>query len=140
MTGAGVGDLFAERKTFRAHSLRPIFPVAILDAQSYRAANRLAETNARQKFHAVALNLHAPAAPVSALPTLELRVDEFARNFDARRQSLQNANQPRSVTFAAADKSHAHNFKPLTPNSQHVSAVHEKILSRYPRGALAEQK
>ena len=56
-------------------ALRPVGPVAVAHQQRDGRAQRFAVADAGEHLGAVALDAHAPAAPVAALPAAELAVD-----------------------------------------------------------------
>ena len=76
MTGPGQMDLLDRRVDRpRIHPLLPIREVPVRDAQRDRAADRRAVPDPRRRLRGVALDLHAPAAPVSELAARHLTVD-----------------------------------------------------------------
>src|SRR5208282_5062775 len=78
---------FRRVRSFHRQNLLPIGPVAILDANSYRRANRLPVPHAREHLRAVFLDLLPPAAPVSQLPPVQLVIDEVQVHTQSRRQA-----------------------------------------------------
>src|ERR1043165_7637308 len=79
------------------HHLSPVRPVLILDEQRDGRAEREAVADAAQDFGAVALDLHAPAAPVAPLPALKLAVDLLRVNGETRRQTLDDGDERATV-------------------------------------------
>src|ERR1043165_6965077 len=79
------------------HHLSPVRPVLILDEQRDGRAECEAGADAAQGFGAVALDLHAPAAPVAPLPALKLAVDLLRVNGETRRQTLDDGDERATV-------------------------------------------
>ena len=66
------------------HHVLPVLVVAVADHEAHRASERRAVPHAGEDLHRVALDLHAAAAPVTALPPPQVRVDRGAVHGDAR--------------------------------------------------------
>ena len=84
-----------------AHALLPVGPVAVLDAQRDRRAERVAMADAGKHLDGVALDLHAAAAPIAALAPPQLLVNGVARRRAAPAgMPSMNRSQAGAVRFA----------------------------------------
>src|SRR5439155_23432689 len=81
----------------------PVLPVAVGDGERDRAAERRAPADAREDADLVALDLHAPAAPVAALAPRQVRVDLALGERQAGRDAVDDGDQGLTVGFALGE-------------------------------------
>src|SRR5262249_15345892 len=84
----GATLLALRRLRIGSHRVAPVLVIAVADEQADGAAQRLAVADAGEDLDGVALDLHAPAAAVSALPPLEVGVDGGAVDGQTSGQAL----------------------------------------------------
>ena len=92
----------------RVHPLLPVGEVAVGDLQRDRPAERAPVAHAAGDLGAVALDLHAPAAPVAELAARHVAVDRLAVELEARGQALDDARQAGAVRLAGGDELQRH--------------------------------
>jgi len=73
--------------------------VAILDLHEDRRADRATKANTRKESHAIVLDALSTAAPVAALPALQLRVDELRVDRKSGGHALDERADGRTVRF-----------------------------------------
>ena len=100
VSGARRRHLLAVRLAERRHALLPVLPIAVLDRERNRSAERLTEAHARENSHRICFDFHASAAPVALLATRQITVDVFQFQRKPRRNTLQDGCQRRAVRFA----------------------------------------
>src|ERR1043165_8223050 len=79
------------------HDVGPIGPVFVFDHQREWGAEREAVSDARQYLRVVALDLHAPAAPVTKLAAAQLVIDQMLIDGQSCGQPLNNRDERSSV-------------------------------------------
>ena len=92
----------------RVHPLFPVGVVAVGDLERDRAAQRPAVPDARGDLGAVALDLHAPAAPVAELAAGHVPVQVLLGELQPGGKALYEACQAGAVRLAGGDKSELH--------------------------------
>ena len=104
VSGTRRRHLLAVRLAKRRHAFLPVLPIAVLDRERNRRADRLAEAHARENSHRIRFDLHASAAPVALLATRQVTVDVFQSQRKPRWNTLQDGCQRRAVRFARRQK------------------------------------
>ena len=107
MTGADARDpLRCESPRLHLHRSLPVLPVAVLDDERDRRAERLAAADAADDPGRVVLDLLAFTPPVSTLTAAEVGVDVAGGvERHAGRQALDDHRELRAVRFAGREKS-----------------------------------
>ena len=98
----------------RAHRVRPVLVIAVLDEERDRAAQRAAVADAAERPHVVLLELLARAAAVARLAAGEVAADQLVVELDARRHAADDDRQAGPVRFAGGDVGELHRVaKPI---------------------------
>src|SRR6185312_7980650 len=84
----------------RAHRVRPVRVIAVLDEERYGAAQRAAVADAAERPHVVLLELLARAAAVARLAARQVAADQLVVELDARRHAADDDRQAWPVRFA----------------------------------------
>ena len=87
-----------------AHAILPVGPVAVLDAQRDRRAERVPMPDARKYLDGVALDLHPSAASVAALPPPQLLVNRRLREGHTCRNALDDSGETWPVRLTRREK------------------------------------
>ena len=82
----------------------PALPVEVGDVKASGRAERPPEAQARAPRHAVALDLHAPAAAVAVLATGQVAVDLAGGDAQPGRQAVEDAAHARAVGLARGEQ------------------------------------
>ncbi len=104
-----LGDLGLDRPG--AHPLLPVGVVAVGDLQRDRTAERAPVADAGRDLGRVALDLHAPAAPVAELAARHVGVEILGAQRETRGQALDDAGQTGAVRLAGGYQAEGH-FRP----------------------------
>src|SRR5581483_3081219 len=96
----------------RRHLLLPVPPVAVLDPERDRRAERLAPTDAGANLGFVLLDLHATAAAVAAHAALQIAIDRVDGDRDAGGEALDDSGQPGSVRLPGGEVTERHVTRP----------------------------
>src|SRR5262245_20125409 len=103
-----VGPFAAGRAFWRlgldVHRLLPVHPVAIPDEERDRRASGHAMTNAAKDLRAVALDLHASATSVAALPPTQLRVERIDVEGQTGRHAVEGDDERLPMRLAGGEK------------------------------------
>src|SRR6266850_6283400 len=102
-TGFGHGDLIIAIFRQGGHFLCPVFPIAILDAQSYWRADGFAPADSRTNLRLVLLDKHAPAAAVALLAAPKIVVDFVDGDGKPRRHPVDDHGQTGTVGFSRCE-------------------------------------
>src|SRR2546426_1371454 len=86
------------------HRGLPVLPVAVGDVERDRAAERRAPPDAGENADLIALDLHAPAAPVAALAAREVLVDLALGERQTGRDAVDDRDQGLAVGFARGEE------------------------------------
>src|SRR5579864_1900312 len=71
----------------------PIFPIFVFEQNCDRGTDRDAMVHARENVRLVRLDLHAPAATITLLPSPKVAIEKFLIHGQTRRQTRQEGNQ-----------------------------------------------
>ena len=106
VAGADPRDpLGPEPARLHLHRTLPVLPVAVLDDQRHRRAQRLATAHAADDSGGVVLDLLALAAPVTALAPVQVRIDGSPGvERQSRRDALDDDGELRAVRFAGGEE------------------------------------
>ena len=118
----GTGGALGHRR-FHVHRLLPVHPVAIADEHGDGRARRASAPDAGQHLDLVALDLHAAAATVAALPSLELRVDGGDVEGQARGNTVERHDERLAVRLAGGEKSQHPHLDSIRRNCPVLAAV-----------------
>jgi hypothetical protein len=91
-----------------AHALLPVGVVAVGDLERDRAAQRAAVADAAGHRRAVALDLHAPPAPVTELTAAHVAVDLLGRELEPGGKPLDHACETGAVRLAGGYQTYCH--------------------------------
>ena len=98
--------------------------VVVRDLQRDGAAQRAAETHAREHLYLVVLDFHATAAPVAGLSPAEVAVDGRLVEFQAGWQPFQYRRETGAMGLACRHKSKHCHISYLSPPSMVTSGQH----------------
>src|SRR6266576_4293602 len=99
-TGFGNGDLIVAISRQGGHFLCPVFPIAILDAQSDGRTDGFAPTDSRTNLRLVLFDKHAPAAAVALLAAPKIVVNFVDSDGKPRRHPIDDHGQTGAVGFS----------------------------------------
>src|SRR5258708_10931424 len=98
-TGFGNSDVIVAIFRQGGHFLCPVFPIAILDAQSDGRTDSFAPTDSRTNLRLVLLDKHAPATAVALLAAPKIVVDFVDSDGKPRRYPIDDHGQTVAVGF-----------------------------------------
>src|SRR6266550_6450818 len=102
-TGFGDGDLIIAIFRQGGHFLCPVFPIAILDAQSYRGTDGFAPADSRTNLRLVLLDKHAAAAAVALLAAPKVMIDFANIDGKSRRHPVDDHRQTGTVGLSRCE-------------------------------------
>ena len=98
------------------HLFRPVLPVAVIDAEGDRRAERLPPPEARPYLHLILLDKHPAAPAIALLAPPEIVIDLLDVDVESRRHPLDDGGEARTVGLSC--RKIAQHVPHLSPNAR----------------------